>query len=233
MRWRTAVQFMLEKEPGNPTISKLRVIQLLEADMNFAFRLLWGKRLVHHALSHNALSPWNFGDRPGARVHSALLLKTISYDYLRYTRHNAIMFDNDAKACFDRIIPSFGLMATERLGMPQSATKSMLATIKGMRFVIRTAHGISSSFYTSTVVALILGVLQGSGAAPCIWLSLSCILLQALHSYTTGFQASCPHNNRTSQRPGEAFVDDTDLWLTGTYPFTPPSTLVTTMQRVA
>ena len=102
-------------------------------------------------------------------------------------------------------------MATERLGMPQSATKSMLATIKGMRFFIRTAHGISPSIYTSTVVALILGVLQGSGAAPCIWLSLSCILLQALHTHTTGFQALCPRNNRTSHCPGEAFVDDTDL----------------------
>ena len=50
MRWRTAVQVMLEKEPGNPTISKLRVIQLLEADMNFAFCLLWGKCLVHICL---------------------------------------------------------------------------------------------------------------------------------------------------------------------------------------
>ena len=52
-RWCTAVQFMLEKEPGNPIKSKLRVIQLLEADMNFAFRLLWGKRLVHNSLAHN------------------------------------------------------------------------------------------------------------------------------------------------------------------------------------
>ena len=80
---------------------------------------------------------------------------------------------------------------------------------------------------------LFRSVLQGSGAAPCIWLSLSCILLQALHFHTTGFQASCPRNNRTSQHPREAFVDDTGLWLTGTYPFTPPSTLVSTMQRVA
>ena len=80
--------------------------------------------------------PHFLGGRPGARVHSALLLKTISYDYLCYTRHNAIIFDNDAKACFDRIIPSLGLMATEQLGMPQSATKSMLATIKGMCFFI-------------------------------------------------------------------------------------------------
>ena len=79
-RWRTAIQFMLEKEPGNPLITKLRVIQLLEAGMNFAFRLLWGKRLVHHALAQNALTPLNFGGRPGCRVHSALLLKTLSYN---------------------------------------------------------------------------------------------------------------------------------------------------------
>ena len=39
-RWRTAIQFMQKKEPGNPLITKLRVIQPLEADMNFAFHLL-------------------------------------------------------------------------------------------------------------------------------------------------------------------------------------------------
>ena len=55
-RWRKAVQFMLEKEPGNPIISKLRVMQLLEADMSFAFQLLRGKRLVYDALAHNVLS---------------------------------------------------------------------------------------------------------------------------------------------------------------------------------
>ena len=99
-RWHTTIQFMLEKEPGNPLITKLRVIQLLEADMNFVFCLLWGKRLVHHALSQNALTPLNFGGRLGCRIHSALLLKTLSYDYIRYTRLNAIIFNNDANAFF-------------------------------------------------------------------------------------------------------------------------------------
>ena len=116
----------------------------------------------------------------------------------------------------------------------RTTVQFVLATLKGMHSLIQTAHDIyPSSFYTSTVVALILGVLQGSGAAPCIWLSLSCILLHALHPHTTGFQASSPRNNCTSPRSGETFVDDTNLWLTGTYPFTPPSTLVSTMQRVA
>ena len=82
IRWRTAIRFMLEKEPGNPLITKLRVIQLLEVDMNFAFRLLWGKHHVHHALAQNALTPLNIGGRPGCRVHCALLLETLSYNYI-------------------------------------------------------------------------------------------------------------------------------------------------------
>ena len=231
--WRIAIQFMLEKEPGNPIISKLRVIQLLEADMNFAFWLLWGKRLVHNTMAHSVISPWNLGGHPGARVHSALLLKTISNDYLCFTQHNAIIFDSNTKACFDRIIPSLGLMATEHLGMPQQATASTLATIKGMHFFIHTAHGISPSFYTSTAATLVLGVLQQSRAAPCIWISLSYILLQALQSHTTGFQVSCPCNTRISQCPGEAYVDNTDLWVTGISPSTPSMTLTSSMQRIA
>ena len=124
-------------------------------------------------------------------------------------------------------------MATEHLGMPQQATKRMLATIKGMHFFIRTAHGISPGFYSSTAAALILGVLQGSGAAPCTWISLSCILLQARQSHTSGFQATCPHNTSTSQHPGKAYVDDTDLWLTGISPSTPSMILTSSMQRIA
>jgi hypothetical protein len=33
-RWRQAIDIMLEKIPGTPRINKLRIIQLLEADLN-------------------------------------------------------------------------------------------------------------------------------------------------------------------------------------------------------
>ena len=123
-------------------------------------------------------------------------------------------------------------MATERLGMPQQATASMLVTIKGIHFFICTAHSISPGFYTSIAAALILGVLQGSRAAPCIWISVSCILLPALQSHTTGFQATYPHSTRTSQHPGKAYIEDTDWWLTGISPSTSITTLTSSMQRV-
>jgi len=53
--------------------------------------------------------------------------------------------------------------------------------------------------------------LQGNAAAPCIWMFLSNVLLHALSSLTDGFYACCPCGLLISQRPREAFVDDTDL----------------------
>ena len=97
---------------------------------------------------------------------------------------------------------SIDIMAPERLGMPQTASASMLATIQGMKFFIHTYHGVSHDFFTSTLSALILGVLQGSGAVPCIWLNICCILHHALKNHTTGFQVICPHYSKTSKHPG-------------------------------
>ena len=95
-----------------------------------------------------------------------------------------------------------------------------------------TAHGVSPAFFTSTLSSLILGVLQDSRVAPCIWLSISCILLHALSTHTTGFLAMCPCYSKTSKHPGEAFLDDTDLWLTSTSSSS-NGTLISSMQMVA
>jgi len=44
-RWTTSIDKMLEKSPGNPHISKLRIIQLLEADFNIGRKIVWARRL--------------------------------------------------------------------------------------------------------------------------------------------------------------------------------------------
>ena len=44
-RWRQCLEVMLEKQPGNPLIHRLRIIVLLEADFNIALRIIWMRRL--------------------------------------------------------------------------------------------------------------------------------------------------------------------------------------------
>jgi hypothetical protein len=44
-RWRQAINIMLEKIPGVPRINKLRIIQLLEADLNQVLRSVFARNI--------------------------------------------------------------------------------------------------------------------------------------------------------------------------------------------
>jgi hypothetical protein len=45
-RWSRAVSVKLEKDPGRPSLNRLRVIHLFEADYNLFLKIIWAKRLV-------------------------------------------------------------------------------------------------------------------------------------------------------------------------------------------
>lgn len=51
-RWKTIVNYMLEKIDGNPRIDKLHVIQIIEADFNLLMGLVFGRLLTRHATTH-------------------------------------------------------------------------------------------------------------------------------------------------------------------------------------
>ena len=54
-RWKIAIQVVLPKDDGPPKISRLRNINILEADYNFVLRLIWGRRMIWKANDTNAL----------------------------------------------------------------------------------------------------------------------------------------------------------------------------------
>jgi hypothetical protein len=62
--WKKVVNIMLEKEPGNPNIHRLRVIYLYEADYNLVLGIKW-RQLVHHCKDNKLLHPSLYGARPG------------------------------------------------------------------------------------------------------------------------------------------------------------------------
>ena len=51
--WKNAVKIMIEKYSGQLKVNRLRVIHLIEADYNFALRVIWGRRLMWSARSTN------------------------------------------------------------------------------------------------------------------------------------------------------------------------------------
>ena len=104
--WRETTSTIIEKIPGRPLLHKLRVIQLLEADLNLALGIIWSRRLMTQGEKLGAFGDEQWGSRNGRSANTVVLLKHLTYEMMQLTKTDGGTFDNDATACFDRIIPA-------------------------------------------------------------------------------------------------------------------------------
>jgi hypothetical protein len=196
---------MLCKKPGNYNIDKLCVIQLIEADLNMYFGLVWEKRLVHHARKLGFIPPEQFGSVPGRQAASALLLKVLSLDLIQFLRTTTTVFNNDATACYNRILPVLSMICCQHLGLPPIATKFKLALLRTAQYYIKTQYGTSEDW--------LFGVLQGSGTAPAVWLAASIVLIRAYNKlFPTNGIPNPTSSAFLTKIIDTTCVDDTDLW---------------------
>jgi len=109
-RWEKVATIMIEKIPGNPTIHKLRALHLFENDFNLLLGILWSKRLLKNGENNNILNNAQYGSRNNRSTYDALTFKHFTYGITRLSKADLISFDNDAKACYDRIVLLFGML---------------------------------------------------------------------------------------------------------------------------
>lgn len=72
--------------------------------------------------------------------------------------------DNDAKACYDRVIPYLTMYMLRRLGMPLYLGKFMCNILNKMQYTIKTDFGPTQAY--SNDDARIFGTGQGAGWSP-------------------------------------------------------------------
>ena len=164
-RWQHATQLMLEKGKG-PAIENLRIIQILEADMNWLLRFLWGRQLERHAVDAGAYNEAQFAS-PGKLCQSGIVNKVLFFDLLRQTRQYGALTDNDATAAFDRVLPALCVVTCRQLGMSTSAQRFFFRLLRQMVYTTTTAHGRSKSMYSASADPNVpgQGVMQGGGAS--------------------------------------------------------------------
>jgi hypothetical protein len=62
--------------------------------------------MLKRAVQKGLVSPYQFGGINGRMAISCVLLQQTSYDIIRLMQLMAIIFDNNAKAAYDCMIPS-------------------------------------------------------------------------------------------------------------------------------
>jgi hypothetical protein len=76
-RWYNATIVLIEKDPGQPRISRLQIIHLFEADLNLFLKIQWGHRLVRRACELNLLNSGQHGSVPGRTSMDPVMLTQI------------------------------------------------------------------------------------------------------------------------------------------------------------
>jgi hypothetical protein len=126
----------------------------------------------------------------------------------------AAIFDNDATAAYDHMIPSQCMILSAREGVNVEAIETHLQVLRKTEYCVKSAHGVSPNFFKCMTNLLILGLLQGSAAVSIMWTRLSTLALTVLSLRSLPARFYTPRIETYTERQGEAFVDDTTLWTT-------------------
>ena len=97
---------MIEKEPGTPYIHRMRVIHIIEAEVQFLAKHHYVNQMMKTAEKENLITEEQYGGRRKKQAQSAVLNKILYHNISRQMLVTSAFTDDDARACYDRIITS-------------------------------------------------------------------------------------------------------------------------------
>ena len=181
------VQTMLEKDPGHPWIHRLRIIELFDSQVNAGFQIFIGRKMVWSVMEINKFYEASYGSTLGKMAASALLQKVLCVDQLKLERRAGRLFDCDATGCYNRILPPFASIHLLALGLATSIGMFLARLIFMMERHVKTKQGISKEYIRTTKDKPLLGIGQGNGGGPAIWLAHLTVMFTALSAICKGF----------------------------------------------
>jgi hypothetical protein len=208
-RWKHAVDVMLEKIPGVSRSDNLRIIQLLEADLNQVLRIAFARNIGRLAKEHEGIISKHQYGRTHKTCTTPVLNKLLTVQLIIQKKIEGIVFDNDARGCYDRIITGIALACLRKIGYSKNSTCMLGLLWSQLEHHVATAYGVSDKTYASTLEKLLYGIGQGSCASPILWALLNQLLLTALCEEFECIRLVSVDGKVEHKRPGNSFVDDT------------------------
>jgi hypothetical protein len=208
------VDVMLEKSPGISRSDKLRMIQLLEADRNQVLMISFARNITQITKEHEGIISEHQYGRAHKTCMTPVLNKLLTIQLSIQKKVEGIVFDNDARGCYDRIISGIALACLKLIGYSKNSVCMIGLLWAQLEHHIATGYGISDNTYSCTLDKLLYGIGQGGCASPILWALLNQLLLTALVDKFDCIRLVSVDCAAEHVRPGDSFVDDTTTGVT-------------------
>lgn len=208
-RWKNVVNVMIEKDPGDVRIHRLRVIHLYEHDFGLFLAIYW-KRMLRASEARGTINAGQYGGRAGLEAQSLVFLEEIKTEICTMSRKSLVNFDNDAASCYDRIIPSLASLIGRKKGIHRNVVLVHATTLQEAKYKLKTAMGVSEEFYQNCSSYPIYGTGQGSTNSPVIWIIISSTLFDIHNQQAHGATFCSPDQSISISFSIVGFVDDSN-----------------------
>ena len=207
-RWKTTHTTLLDKNPGNPWIHRLRAIHIVEGDLQFIAKYFYSYKMMKLAEAKKLISDEQYEGRAQRMAQSAVINKLLYYNISHQTHTSAAFMDDDARACYDRIVTKHSSLESRKWGLSSQIANFTTKFINTQHFHIRTSHGISSGEYHYDKLNPIQGSGQGLSWAGPRWTATGDSITKIMATECAGMYFEDPTGLHTVHKNGDHFVDD-------------------------
>jgi hypothetical protein len=209
-RWEYILTCMLGKDTGIPRIHRLRVIHLYKCDLNLLLSIFF-RELDQHCEDNFLINKGVCGCRPSRRAIDPVFIDVTQTEMAMVTRAPLVKFNNDAPACFDRILVHLLNLCLRSFGIPKKLTTILGKLLKVARYAIKTRIGISKETYHHSEESPAFGSEQGSAASAQGWGKIVSVLFDIHDIYGHGCKYEDPWKLYNSIMGMLGFVDDNNI----------------------
>ena len=207
-RWKTTHTTLLEKNPGNPWIHRLRAIHIVEGDLQFIAKYFYSMRMMKVAESKKLISDEQYGGRAHRMAQSAVINKMLYYNISHQTHTSAAFMDDDARACYDKTVTKHSSLESRKWGLSTAIVNFTTKFINSQNFHVRTSHGISEGEYHFEDHKPIQGSGQGLSWAGPRWTATGDSITTIMAQDCAGMFFIDPTGTHQVRKNGDHFVDD-------------------------
>ena len=153
-RWTKVVTQMIEQYPDTPKVHQLRVIHLYECDFSLLLKIYF-RHFSQHCEDTSQFNDGCYGGRPNRRAIDPVIVDVTQVEMAIILRRILIRFNNDATACFDRIMADLATINIQSFGMPQKLTELLGQFLEFAKYFVKTRIKISKKNYYHSILSAV------------------------------------------------------------------------------